>query len=163
MVCRLGGQLKKAAAVLSNLFNSEHVSTFAKSDKLSTSILVMPLRQLYPDPAAAKLTQVNTIKVDIIAVHGPNPRSKNDADHAWDTWRSPSGNTGRLWLRDDLPSAVPESRIFLYEYDARVVYGKDKGTFIDKSNELLEAIQLKRKGAESRPIMHFLATVWAVS
>lgn len=40
-MCRLGGQLKKAAAVLSNLFNSEHVSTFAKSDKLSTSILVM--------------------------------------------------------------------------------------------------------------------------
>ncbi|KGO58308.1 hypothetical protein PEX2_068180 [Penicillium expansum] len=86
----------------------------------------MPLRQLYPDPAAAKSTQVDTVKVDIITVHGLNPRSKNDADHAWDTWRTPSGNSGRLWLRDDLPSSVPESRIFLYEYDARAVYGKDK-------------------------------------
>jgi hypothetical protein len=28
--------------------------------------------------------------------HGLNPRSKNDADHAWDTWRTPAGREGRL-------------------------------------------------------------------
>ncbi|KAJ5170847.1 uncharacterized protein N7500_003630 [Penicillium coprophilum] len=112
----------------------------------------MPLRQLYPDPAAAD-SRVDVSRVDIIAIHGLNPRSRNDADHAWDTWRSPSGDQGRLWLRDDLPSSAPKARIFLYEFNATAVYGKDRGTFIDKANSLLEAIRAKRKGADSRPII----------
>jgi triacylglycerol esterase/lipase EstA (alpha/beta hydrolase family) len=89
----------------------------------------------------------------IIAVHGLNPRSKNDRDHAWDTWRKPSGSQGRLWLRDDLPQHVPETRIFLYEYNSTAVYGKDRDTFIGKANELLEAIRIERDDMESRPIL----------
>lgn len=89
----------------------------------------------------------------IIAVHGLNPRSKNDRDHAWDTWRKPSGSQGRLWLRDDLPQHVPETRIFLYEYNSTAVYGKDRDTFIGKANELLEAIRIERDDVESRPIL----------
>jgi hypothetical protein len=89
----------------------------------------------------------------IIAVHGLNPRTKNDRDHAWDTWRKPSGPQGRLWLRDDLPQHVPETRIFLYEYNSTAVYGKDRDTFIGKANELLEAIRIERDGIESRPIL----------
>ena len=89
----------------------------------------------------------------IIAVHGLNPRSKNDADHAWDTWRTPAGSLGRLWLRDDLPQHIPESRIFLYQYNSTAVYGKDRSTFIDKASELLEAIRVERDDAESRPIL----------
>jgi triacylglycerol esterase/lipase EstA (alpha/beta hydrolase family) len=89
----------------------------------------------------------------IIAVHGLNPRSKKDADHAWDTWRTPAGPTGRLWLRDDLPQYVPESRIFLYEYNSTAVYGKDKSTFIDKANEFLEAIRTTRYDVGPRPIL----------
>jgi len=58
----------------------------------------------------------------IIAVHGLNPPSKNDHDHAWDTWRKPSGPQGRLWLRNGLPQQLPESRIFLYEYNSIAVY-----------------------------------------
>jgi triacylglycerol esterase/lipase EstA (alpha/beta hydrolase family) len=82
-----------------------------------------------------------------------NPRSKNDIDHAWDTWRRPSGLQGRLWLRDDLPQHVPETRIFLYEYNSTAVYGKDRDTFIGKANELLEAIRIERDDMESRPIL----------
>ena len=89
----------------------------------------------------------------IIAVHGLNPRSKNDRDHAWDTWRKPPGPQGRLWLRDDLPRHVPETRIFLYGYNSTAVYGKDRDTFIGKANELLEAIRIERDGMESRPIL----------
>lgn len=89
----------------------------------------------------------------IVAVHGLNPRSKSMADHAWDTWRKPSGKKGRLWLRDDLPKALPESRIFLYEYDSTAVYGNDRSTFIDKANTLLEAITLKRRNANQRPLL----------
>lgn len=43
----------------------------------------------------------------IVAVHGLNPHSKPDEQHAWDTWRKPAGPAGRLWLRDDLPKVAP--------------------------------------------------------
>src|SRR6187402_1854453 len=89
----------------------------------------------------------------IIAVHGLNPQSKNYRDHAWDTWRTPSGPQGRLWLRDDLPQHVPETRIFLYEYNSTAVYGRDRDTFVDKANELLEAIRIEREDLELRPIL----------
>jgi pimeloyl-ACP methyl ester carboxylesterase len=89
----------------------------------------------------------------IFAVHGLNPLSKSDGEHAWDTWRSPAGQEGRLWLRDDLPQYVPNSRIFLYEYNSTAVYGKDRGTFVDKANELLEAIRAERRGIESRSVL----------
>ena len=125
-----------------------------------------PLRQLCPDPKpsgsrdAAKVEYVArpfTVTLltvfSIIAVHGLNPRSKKDADHAWDTWRTPAGPQGRLWLRDDLPQHVPESRIFLYEYNSTAVYGKDRSTFIDKASELLEAIRVERDDVETRPIL----------
>ena len=89
----------------------------------------------------------------IVAVHGLNPRSKNDADHAWDTWRTPPGPEGVLWLREDLPRHAPDSRIFLYQYNATAVYGKDRDTFVGKANELLEAIRIERDKVESRPII----------
>ena len=131
----------------------------------SAQVMAQPLRQLYPDP---KSTSDATIKAEyvtcpsyvtmltvlsIIAVHGLNPRSKKDIDHAWDTWRTPPGPQGRLWLRDDLPSYVPESRIFLYEYNSTAVYGNDRDSFSGKANELLEAIRIERCEAESRPVL----------
>jgi triacylglycerol esterase/lipase EstA (alpha/beta hydrolase family) len=125
-----------------------------------------PLRQLYPGPKSSALGDAAKVEyvahpftvtlltlLSIIAVHGLNPRSKNDADHAWDTWRTPAGPDGRLWLRDDLPQYVPESRIFLYQYNSTAVYGKDVSTFIDKASELLEAIRVERDDAMSRPIL----------
>ncbi|KAH8910260.1 hypothetical protein BR93DRAFT_470807 [Coniochaeta sp. PMI_546] len=109
----------------------------------------MPLRQVFP----AIDSPASVVKVDIIAVHDLNPRGKNDADHAWDTWRTPPGPQGRLWLRDDLPQHVPGSRIFLYQYNATAAHGKDRDTFFGKANELLEAIRIERDEVESRPII----------
>ena len=86
-------------------------------------------------------------------MHGLNPRSKSAEDHAWDTWRTPSGKDGRLWLRDDLPQCVEKPRIFLYRYDATAVYGKDRDTFVGKASELLEAIRIERVDVETRPIL----------
>jgi hypothetical protein len=80
----------------------------------------------------------------IVAVHGLNPWSKSTQEHALDTWRAPAGDEGRLWLRDDLPTTLPTARIFLYEYDSTVVYGKDYRTFNDKANSLLSDIQVER-------------------
>ncbi|KAI1801297.1 hypothetical protein F4811DRAFT_564111 [Daldinia bambusicola] len=116
----------------------------------------MPLRQIYPDPNPENSSSVTSgiaTKVDIVAVHGLNPRGKKRAEHAWDTWRSPSGPQGRLWLRDDLPKDLPDSRIFLYEYNSTVAYGKDRSTFIDRANRLLEEIRIERYSCKSRPII----------
>jgi hypothetical protein len=127
---------------------------------------IQPLRQLYPDTKSTAsgdaaiveyvaYPSVLTLLIiySIIAIHGLNPRSKKDTDHAWDTWRTPAGPQGRLWLRDDLPQYTPDSRIFLYEYNSTAVYGKDKSMFIDKANELLEAIRTERDDVETRPIL----------
>ncbi|GAW21984.1 hypothetical protein ANO14919_115150 [Xylariales sp. No.14919] len=88
----------------------------------------------------------------IIAVHGLNPRSKSDSEHAWDTWQAP-GPEGRLWLRDELPHHIPHSRVLLYQYNSTAVYGKDQSTFVDKANAFLESIRLKRRGYEQRPLL----------
>ena len=96
-------------------------------------------------------------KNSIVAVHGLNPRSKNDEDHAWDTWRKPSGDEGRNWLKDDLPKMyTAKARIFLWVYNSTLVYGRDRGQFIDKANDLLEELRIERQRDPGRPLI-FLA------
>lgn len=85
------------------------------------------------------------MRSSIIAVHGLNPKSKPTKAHAWDTWRTPAGDDGRLWLRDDLSNTTPNARVFLYEYDATVVYGNDRSSFSDKANRFLEDIRVERE------------------
>lgn len=97
------------------------------------------------------------IQTSIIAVPGLNPRSKSDEQHAWDTWRKPAGDNGQLWLRDDLPKKhTTQARIFLWVYNSTVVYGRDRGQFIDKANDLLEALRIERREDPDRPLI-FLA------
>jgi triacylglycerol esterase/lipase EstA (alpha/beta hydrolase family) len=67
--------------------------------------------------------------------------------NAWRAGRTP------LAVRDDLPQRVSESRIFLYEYNSTAVYGKDRSTFIDKANEMLEALRTERDDVETRSIL----------
>ena len=78
-------------------------------------------------------------------MHGLNPRSVPEVDYAWETWRKPPAEKGRLWLRDDLPRYAPYARNFLYQYNFKLVYGGDKAQFIDKANDLLEALRMERK------------------
>ncbi|KAI9367173.1 hypothetical protein BJX61DRAFT_547746 [Aspergillus egyptiacus] len=87
------------------------------------------------------------------AVHGLNPFSKDQTEHAFDTWRKPSGRNGRLWLRDDLPNDLPDSRIFLYEYSADAVYGSNRGSFVDCANNFLEELTQARRKARERPLL----------
>ncbi|KAK4655284.1 hypothetical protein QC762_301160 [Podospora pseudocomata] len=110
----------------------------------------MACRQLYPPPSSS---DTETHKIDIFAVHGLNPRSKDISAHAWDTWRAPEGPEGRLWLKEDLPRVVPDARIFLYEYDSKAVFGKDRSTFVDKATELLETVRCERDKNDTRPIL----------
>ncbi|KAI9658781.1 MAG: hypothetical protein M1821_002341 [Bathelium mastoideum] len=113
----------------------------------------MPLRQLYPEPDSKSTSRP---RVDIIAIHGLNPKGKDMKAHAWDTWRKPSGPDGRLWLKEDIAKSTPESRIFLYEYNSSYIFGGERARFINKADELLEDLRIERKGDEGRPII-FLA------
>ena len=89
----------------------------------------------------------------IIAVHGLNPKGKDTTKHAWDTWREPAGEKSALWLRDTLPPKAPKARIFLYGYDASAALSNSQVTFIDKANELLESIRVKREDHPDRPLI----------
>jgi len=132
MTSRYSRQMRIQSSILTHLGRKHGLSVYHCTIISFGNLLVEYVA--YP----SVLTLLTTCS--IIAVHGLNPRSKKDADHAWDTWRTPVGPQGQLWLRDDLPQYIPESRIFLYEYNSTAVYGKDRSTFIDKANELLEAI-----------------------
>jgi hypothetical protein len=82
----------------------------------------------------------------VVAVHGLNPKGKDEKQHAWDTWTKKCSDKkeGALWLRDDLPKALPDARIFLYEYNSRVFSGRHE-TFWDAANELLDCMRGKRR------------------
>ncbi|KAM7192624.1 hypothetical protein V8F33_008235 [Rhypophila sp. PSN 637] len=116
----------------------------------------MPLRQLYPNPSTTGPGFLHSNQIDIIAVHGLNPRGKPEALHAWDTWRTPSGPTGHLWLGEELPRCIPNARIFLYEYNSSLLAGRARDGWPDKARELLDAITIERETVDPRrPIIFF--------
>jgi len=84
----------------------------------------------------------------VVAVHGLNPKRKDVVNHAWNTWRKPSGDDGRLWLRDDLPVSLPDARVFLYQYDTRIFSGQ-KQNFLDVANDFLARLLAKRRNVGS--------------
>ncbi|KAF4946137.1 hypothetical protein FGADI_11415 [Fusarium gaditjirri] len=111
----------------------------------------MPLRQLHPDPKSASGRAPP--KIDIVAVHGLCPPTKGETRHAFDTWRTPSGQKGRLWLQQDLPDHIPDSRIFLYQYNTTAAYGQGLDDFRSKADNLLEVIGIERGDCPDRPVL----------
>ena len=87
----------------------------------------------------------------IVAVHGLNPWG--NPEHAYDTWRKPKGENGGLWLRDELPKAIPNARIFLYQYDSSPAFGTSKDRFVHQANDLLERVHVKRTTCPTRPLI----------
>lgn len=88
----------------------------------------------------------------VVAVHGFYTEHKAAEQHALDTWRKPAGDNGRFWLRDDLAAAIPQARIFLYEYDSIQVFEK-RGHFVSTANDLLESIRNVRQDDPSSPLL----------
>lgn len=103
---------------------------------------------MYPDPKTkatnpAYRSTVST-EFDLVAVHGlgyPNMDGETNARVTWGT--SPHDY---MWIHNELPKVYPNSRIFLYAYDAIATYGKNKDTFINKASELLETVQVEIGG-----------------
>ncbi|MCJ1281741.1 Serine active site containing protein 1 [Xylographa opegraphella] len=85
--------------------------------------------------------------VDIVAVHGLNP--KNTEFHAEATWEF--GNT--LWLRDFLPQKLPNARVLLFGYNANVAFETSAAGVREQAMNLLNRIASKREDVEERPII----------
>ncbi|PNP80928.1 hypothetical protein FNYG_05743 [Fusarium nygamai] len=122
------------------------------SDGGKTWVISDPLRQLYTDPKADE-DDAPRQSIDIVAVHGLGPPAKGEAKHAFDTWRTPSGQKGCSWLQEDLPGHIPDSRIFLYQYNTTGAYGRGLDGFRSKADNLLEAINIERRDCPERPIL----------
>ncbi|RAL05725.1 kinesin [Aspergillus ibericus CBS 121593] len=85
--------------------------------------------------------------IDIVAVHGLNPKSKKN--HAEKTWES----NGKLWLRDFLPKQLPRARIFLFSYNSKVVIQSSAAGVRDQAHILLDRLRLERENCEFRPLL----------
>ena len=71
----------------------------------------------------------------IVAVHGIN------GDHL-KTWTDKT--SGRLWLKEFLPSAVPTARVMTFGYNSTVAFSKSVSTLDGYARELLNALRLRR-------------------
>lgn len=49
----------------------------------------------------------------------------------------------RLWLRDDLPSAMPDARIFILTYDSRVLFTTNE-LLTHEADNLLARLEMER-------------------
>ncbi|KAL3480031.1 hypothetical protein BJX99DRAFT_254916 [Aspergillus californicus] len=89
----------------------------------------------------------NGPRVDIVAVHGLNP--KNKEHHAERTWEL----DGKLWLRDFLPQQLPQARILLFGYNSSVSIRSSSAGVREQAHNLLNRLWLERQGCKDRPII----------
>jgi hypothetical protein len=89
-----------------------------------------------PTPLAGFCTNL----ASIIAIHGLG-------GDAYGTW---AHDNGKLWLRDFLPSQIPEARILTYGYDSEVAFSKSSAEVDDFARDLLQRLKSVRKSAEER-------------
>jgi len=82
--------------------------------------------------------------LSIVAVHGLG-------GHWEDTW---TDENGKLWLRDFLPSQIPEARIMSFGYNADTANSKAVTDIDDVATDLLNRLGRERLGqAKTRPIL----------
>ncbi|KAJ8128592.1 hypothetical protein O1611_g5042 [Lasiodiplodia mahajangana] len=108
------------------------------------------LNQVYPDPSIS--AQSEEPSIDIIAVHGQGTGSPE----AWVARRIDGDpNSGDVhWLKDKdmLPSKVPNSRIFTYDWDASLGPDMAIDSMLGHADLLLAILDIKTEPAK-RPII----------
>lgn len=77
--------------------------------------------------------------VDIVAIHGLG-------GHAYNTWT----DREKLWLRDFLPSQIPNARIMSYGYNSAVAFSKSVAGIEEFAEDLLNRLDNERATAEER-------------
>ena len=85
------------------------------------------------------------LNFSIVAVHGLG----GDWQSTW------TDENGKLWLRDFLPSQLPNARIMSYGYNSETVFTQSVEDITDTAMILLERLTSKRQEVEerTRPIM----------
>ncbi|KAL4763169.1 uncharacterized protein BDW70DRAFT_158018 [Aspergillus foveolatus] len=109
--------------------------------------LERPTGYLRPDTFLRTLVPGKSPKIDIVAIHGLNP--KNKERHAERTWEL----NGKIWLRDFLPNQLPQARIMLYGYNSNVSIQSSSAGVREQAQNLLNRLWLERQGCEARPII----------
>ncbi|KAF2180982.1 hypothetical protein K469DRAFT_591005, partial [Zopfia rhizophila CBS 207.26] len=87
--------------------------------------------------------------LDIVAVHGMN--LENNDGHTDNTWTDKESGTN--WLRDLLPSRIPNARILAYQYNANVAFGTSSAGVEEQAKNMLHCLWAERKTNSSRPII----------
>jgi hypothetical protein len=87
------------------------------------------------------------VVISIIAIHGLN--TTNTRLHAEATWTS----NDKLWLRDFLPSSLPNARILLFGYNANIAFETSTAGVLEQAKNLLNLIKLARINNTDRPIV----------
>lgn len=82
--------------------------------------------------------QMPKYNVDIVAVHGLG----GDAYRTW------THDNGKIWLRDFLPTDIPEARVFTYGYNSTLLFSRETGRLREYARALLEVIRSERKLAD---------------
>ena len=98
------------------------------------------------EPAAAEWSSpdsgplpLSNVLSSIVAVHGLG-------GHPYDTWTEEK--SGKMWLRDFLPSQVPHTRIMSYGYDSLVAFSKSEIELGDVAADLLNRLDGERGMSE---------------
>ncbi|KAL4755150.1 hypothetical protein BDW72DRAFT_55081 [Aspergillus terricola var. indicus] len=102
---------------------------------------------LRPDTFLRTLVPGKSPKIDIVAIHGLNP--KNKERHAERTWEL----NGKIWLRDFLPNQLPQARVMLFGYNSNVSIQSSSAGVREQAQNLLSRLWLERQGCEARPII----------
>ncbi|KAF3764686.1 ankyrin [Cryphonectria parasitica EP155] len=89
----------------------------------------------------------DSCSVDIVAIHGLG-------GSAFDTWTDHKSEHHHLWLRDSLPSYIPEARVMTYGYDSSYVFSNSLMGINDFAKDLLTRLCIERRDAleTSRPL-----------
>ena len=82
---------------------------------------------------------LSNIHSSVVAVHGL-------CGDPYDTWTDEA--TKKLWLRDFLPSQVPNTRIMSFGYDSLVAFSKSEIEISDVAADLLNRLNGERDTAE---------------
>ncbi|KAJ6112263.1 hypothetical protein N7523_008324 [Penicillium sp. IBT 18751x] len=80
-------------------------------------------------------------KIDLVFVHGLNPRGRND--HPFETWTHANG---KFWPKDFLAEDILYARVFVYGYNANITKPQTMSTasIKDHANTLLNLLDMER-------------------
>ena len=91
-------------------------------------------------------SRVQTLVVDIVAVHGLNGDSRQ-------TWTAPKSKA--FWLKDYLPNDVKGARVMTFSYNAGIVFGNTTASIKDHATKLLGLLLDQREGDEVKGLCNY--------